>query len=164
MAWFSALNPITAIKAIADVIKEPIKGWQDRKTAKVAAKIVIQKIQADTKKATAESKLELAKQGVQIQGDWDARAQEQMKTSWKDEALMLVLFFPVVVMFIAAVFASDAMIERMIRVVKSLEEFPSWYVIMLLGIVAAVYGLRWLIQPVVTKMQGRKELIDKIGD
>lgn len=164
MAWFSALNPITAIKAIADVIKEPIKGWQDRKTAKVAAKIVIQKIQADTKKATAESKLELAKQGVQIQGDWDARAQEQMKTSWKDEALMLVLFFPVVVMFIAAVFAGDAMIERMIRVVKSLEEFPSWYVIMLLGIVAAVYGLRWLIQPVVTKMQGRKELIDKIGD
>lgn len=149
-----------AFSVFTDVIKAPIAEWQRRKTIKAESDIEVAKIEAQAKVASANAKLEMAKNGQQITSDWDARAQASMKTSWKDEFLLVLLFLPVTGLFLAAFFPIEygAIVQaRMVAAVEALEKFPLWYTVMLLGIVAAVYGLRWLVGPLVNRMQDKKK-------
>jgi hypothetical protein len=67
---------------------------------------------------------------------------------------MLLLFFPVLIIFISPFIPGEYQ-EKIIDAVAALEKFPTWYVVMLLGIVASVFGLRWLIAPLVQKMNAK---------
>ncbi|MDD9304372.1 MAG: hypothetical protein HUK40_19320 [Desulfobacter sp.] len=154
MAWYSALTGL--FSGAVDLVKEPIKGWQERKTIKAKAAIDIAKLNAKAGVTKAEAMVEMAKNGQAIEADWDARAQEQAKFSWKDEVLMLLLFFPVGVLF-ASAFLPAKFQDQIIEAVTALEKFPTWYVVMLLGIVASVFGLRWLIGPLVQKMTNKQK-------
>lgn len=159
MGFFDSLNPATWVKAgaevVAGVIKEPLNEWQKRKTVKAQAKADLERIGAETDKAVALGKLEAAKQGQVIESDWDMRAQEQAKNSWKDEFLMILLFFPVGALFVCSMFFPER-VENVIRAVTALNKFPVWYQIILWGVIAFVFGLRWLIQPLVNKFGGKK--------
>ena len=143
---------------VTDIIKEPIKGWQERKTIKAKAEIQIAQTKADALVEQAKAMVEMAKAGQVIEADWDTNAQKQMQFSWKDEFLMVLLFSPVVMLFASAFLPENGFQDKIIGAVKALEQFPMWYVSMLLGIVAAVYGLRWLIVPIADKMiqKGKK--------
>ena len=159
MSMIAAIGGV--FSGVADVIKKPLAEWQRRKTIQVEAATEVSKIEAQAKVANANAKLELAKKGQQITADWDSRAQDSMKTSWKDEFLLLLLFLPVTGLFIAAFLPSEygaAVQMRMIAAVETLEKFPLWYTVILLGIVAAVFGLRWLVGPLVNKMQNKKKI------
>lgn len=85
---------------IADVVKTPLAEWQRRKTIKTEADIEVAKIEAKAKVANANVKLEIAKNGQQITAGWDSKAQDAMKTSWKDEFLLVLLFLPVMGLFL----------------------------------------------------------------
>lgn len=153
-AWMTAISG--AVSGAVEIIKEPVKQWQERKTIKAQAAIEVEKLYAQAAVEKARAVVEMAKSGQMIESDWDARAQEQSKFSWKDEVLMLVLFSPVVALFLSAFFPGDLQ-GQIIDAVAALEEFPMWYVVMLLGIVASTFGLRWLVAPLVNKMQERKK-------
>ena len=157
MAWFTGV--VSVVSGLADIVKVPLQGWQDRKTEKSASDNLIAQKEVDVKIAVADAKIERAKAGQLTEADWDSKAQDDMKSSWKDEFLMILLFFPVLMLFGSAFFENPAFQARIIAAVKALEEFPMWYVVMLLGIVAAVYGLRWLIGPLVNKMTAAKKKI-----
>lgn len=146
MAWWNILAPIT------NLISKPLEQWGERKRIKVEAKMEVEKLHATAIVEKAKADVELIKQGKETEADWDARAQEQMKFSKKDEILMFILFFPVVLLFLSAFFVNTAFQERVIKSVKALDQFPLWYVVLLCGIVAAVFGLRWLVAPLVTKL------------
>lgn len=152
MAWYKALS--NAASGVVEIIKAPVKGWQERKTIRAKADMDVAVKEAEAKVAQAQTKIEMAKKGQVIEADWDSRAQEQAKFSWKDEALMLLLFFPVGVLF-ASAFLPSRYQTQIITAVKALNQFPTWYVVMLLGIVASVFGLRWLIGPLVRKMTNK---------
>ena len=155
MAW-----PIISgiINSAFGIIKEPIVEWQRRKTIKAEAVTVIEKLHAEAELSRAKVTLEMAKKGQKIEADWDSRAQEQMKYSWKDEILMLILYFPVVTLFLSAFTPEEyGFQDRIIESVKALEEFPMWYVVILLGIVATVFALRWLIAPLVQSKLFKKK-------
>jgi len=92
-SWITAIQE--TIGGAFGIIKEPIVEWQKRKTIKVQAATEVEKLYAMAAVKKAEVVVEMAKQGQAIEADWDAKAQEQAKFSWKDEALMLLLFFPV---------------------------------------------------------------------
>ncbi len=153
MAWYTALTGF--FNGAVDIIKEPVKGWQERKTLKIKTENKVAELNAEAKVAKANAMVEMAKKGQAIEADWDARAQEQAKFSWKDEALMLLLFFPVAVLFISAFLPAEYQ-TQIIGAVSALNKFPEWYVVMLMGIVASVFGLRWLIAPLVQKMTNKK--------
>lgn len=147
MAWWSAI-----LGPIGELIGTPIKQWGERKKIKVEAKMEVEKLRAAASVESAKAVVELARSGQKIEADWDGRAQEQMKFSWKDEALMIILFFPVVLLFLS-VFFEEAFQQKVIKSVNALEQFPEWYIILLCGIVAAIFGLRWLIAPIITRMK-----------
>jgi len=82
---------------------------------------------------------ELAKQGQKIEADWDTNAQMQMKYTWKDEYLMLLLSVPMVMAFVPSL---APYVEEGFKV---LQKTPDWYMLSFIGIVAATFGLRWLL-------------------
>ena len=93
----------------------------------------------------ANAQVELAKNGQQIEADYDARAQEDMKHTWKDEYLVVLLFLPVLMLFISPLIMDwlPDFQYQVIASVKALDEFPGWYTWLLTGIVVATFGLRW---------------------
>ena len=151
MSWWNAL-----ISPITDLIGTPIKQWGERKKIKVAAKMEVAKLEAQSRVEEAKAKVEMARKGMQVEADWDARAQEQMKFSLKDEIVMLIIFLPVVLLFISPVCGGYEFQKQIIMSVTALSQFPFWYQTRICGIVAAIFGLRWLIAPLVTRMQNGK--------
>jgi uncharacterized membrane protein len=146
MTWWKEL-----VGGAFGIIKEPVVEWQKRKTVKLKARMEVEKLLAEAEIEKARAKVEMAKNNQLIEADWDARAQEQAKFSFKDEILMLVLFSPVGILFVSA-FMPEGFQIRIIEGVNALDQFPTWYVVLLIGITASVFGLRWLVTPVVKKL------------
>jgi len=147
---------VDIISGLTDIVKEPIVEWQKRKTIQVESKMEVEKILAQAEIAKAQYKLDLIKEGMVIEADWDSKAQEQMRYTWKDEALLLIIYFPVVILF-ASIFISGDLQQRVIISVQALNDFPTWYKMVLMGIIASVYGLRWLVSPLVNKLGEKKK-------
>lgn len=134
MSWFGTL-----LEPIVGLIKEPIVEWQKRKTIEVEleSKILDRQHELNLKKMDIAG--ELAKQGIQIEADWDARAQADMSTSWKDEYLLILFSLPLILSFFPS--TQQAVLEGF----AILDKTPQWYMLLVTGIVSAVYGLRWLL-------------------
>ena len=139
----------STFEAVTGIVKEPIKGWQERKTLRAKSKIQVEKYHAMAEVHKAKAVLRMAENGQQITADWDARAQEQMKFTWKDELLLLVIVFPFIGSFIPGV--QDYMAAGWTYVTQA----PIWWRVAFLGVIAAVFGLRWLIAPLVQKWIGQ---------
>ncbi|PWW83069.1 hypothetical protein CR164_00455 [Prosthecochloris marina] len=138
-----------AIKAgfgsIISPIAEPFKIAQERKKEAIILDKEIQKI-------NAEARREAARNGQVEQKDWDRIALENSAKSWKDEVLMILMYFPVGALFVCAMFWPEK-VPIIKEAVSALEDFPVWYQIILWGILAFVFGLRWLIQPLIVWME-----------
>lgn len=134
MSWFGTL-----LEPIVGLVKEPIMEYQKRKTIEVEleAKILDRQHELNLKKMDIAG--ELAKQGVQVEADWDARAQADMATSWKDEYLLILFSIPLVLSF----FTNTQ--DDILKGFAILEQTPDWYILMITGIVSATFGLRWLL-------------------
>ena len=141
----------SAIKAgfgsIISPIAEPFKIAQERKKE-------VALLDAETRKISAEARREAARNGQIEQKDWDRIALENSSKSWKDEVLMILMYSPVAALFICAMFWPEK-VPIIKEAVRSLEDFPVWYQIILWGILSFVFGLRWLIQPLIALL-GRK--------
>ena len=139
MGWFSEF-----LKPITDIIKVPLEGYENRKTLKVEAELK----QLDRDHEVLMKKLntaeKLAEKGIQIEADWDTNAQNDAKTSWKDEYLMMIFSFPLILAFIPNTQ------EAVLKGFETLEKTPEWYMMLVLGIVASVFGLRWLVSSIST--------------
>lgn len=139
MGWFSEfLSPIT------DLVKVPLEGYEARKTLKVEqeGKELDRQHEITIKKLDISEKL--AEKGIQIEADWDTNAQNDAKTSWKDEYLMMIFSFPLILAFVP--YTQDAVLKGF----DVLSKTPDWYMILVLGIVASVFGLRWLVSSINT--------------
>lgn len=134
MGWFASI-----LEPIVGIVKEPIVEWQKRKTLEVEleSKILDRQHELNIKKMDIAG--ELAKQGVQIEADWDARAQADMGTSWKDEYLLILFSIPLILSFFPM--TQQAVLDGFNILAKT----PEWYMFLLTGIVSAVFGLRWLV-------------------
>ena len=144
MSWFNIFG------AIADAVAKPLVEWQKRKRLKAELEAKLLKKEADAKLKMIDAQIELVRQGKKIEADWDLNAQKQMQNSWKDEYLLFLLTLPIIGSFIPAV--QDYVVTGWEYVAKA----PEWYVFSFLGVVAATFGLRWLIRPLIEKMSGGK--------
>ena len=120
-------------------VTKAVEGYQARKTLTVQqeGEALARTHELNIKKLDAA--LELAKQGKQIEANWDTEAQNQMKTSWKDEWFVFLFSIPLIASFIPE-YQDD-----ILKGFETLEKTPEWYIMLVMGIVAATFGLRWLI-------------------
>lgn len=134
MSWFS-----TILEPIVNLVKEPIVEWQKRKTIEVENESKERDRQHELNLKKVDIAFELAKQGQQIEADWDTNAQQDMKTSWKDEFYVILFSIPLIMAFI------PDMQDIVLKGFETLNKTPDWYMLLVTGIVASVFGLRWLI-------------------
>lgn len=134
MSWFS-----TTLEPIVNLVKEPIVEWQKRKTIEVENESKERDRQHELNLKKVDIAFELAKQGQQIEADWDTNAQQDMKTSWKDEFYVILFSIPLIMAFI------PDMQDIVLKGFETLNKTPDWYMLLVTGIVASVFGLRWLI-------------------
>lgn len=134
------MNWLTNVVAgVFGVIAKPVEEWQKRKTLEVAQKDKELERQYELNIKKIDVATELAKQGMQIEANWDTNAQQDMKTSWKDEYLTILFSVPLILAFFPQ--TQDAVLKGF----ETLNKTPDWYMMLVSGIVAGVFGLRWLV-------------------
>lgn len=103
--------------AITQAIGGIFSGWVDLKKAKY---------KSEEARFMAQAKAE---------ADWDQEALRQAQHSWKDELITIVIYAPLIVAWFRPDLAQDW--------VDFVSQLPSWYQILMAGILCASFGLRW---------------------
>jgi len=144
---------LTALSAITSGISETVSGaitdWSKRKTItaenkakaellELETKLRVLQIEAQAKTAVAQAKLEMAKQGQQIDAGHDSEALRQMQNSWKDEFLLMLFSLPIILTFI------PSMQPYVQRGWEMLKLAPDWFLWLYAGMVISIWGLRGL--------------------
>ena len=97
----------------------------------------------DTKKAKAELKVTEVKAATKLKQDqiagkvaWEASAVDQMKGSWKDELILIVLLAPACLVFV------PGMTEHVERGFIALQQLPDYYKHLLYIACSASFGIK----------------------
>jgi len=88
------------------------------------------------KQAIAERQIELVKEGRHADATWELESLKAHTDGWKDEAVLIVLLIPLVLVFIPH-FAPDVL-----KGFEILQQTPLWYRWMIVSIFFAIYGIR----------------------
>jgi len=102
------------------LIKEVVTGWVGMKKTKYEAE--------------GQRALALAK----VEAGYDLEALRAQKDSWKDEVFLYVMLSPLVIGWFDE--------EKSRQWVEFVSALPAWYQYMLIGMMAAVFGLRWFVK------------------
>ena len=89
----------------------------------------------NTKKAKADAEAAYYARAQQAEADWDLRAQENARYSWKDEFITVIWFAPLIYAWWEP--------EEAMKWVDFVEGLPYWYQFGMFGIISASFGLRW---------------------
>lgn len=132
-------NPLSLITSLfstgADVYK--VKVENKRKIVEAKQELALAKIHAEVGRVN---------KVIEATTNWDMEAMRQSQFSWKDEALMVILFAPFVGAFIPG-------LQDYIKIgFATVADLPVWYQLSLVGIIAASFGLRWLFQGKMDKL------------
>ncbi len=127
------IGPIIA--GITGIGKEWLQGRREIKKAKIGATV-----------ARFEAQAEREKHKVDRREDYDLQALKQMQYSWKDEWFVFVFTLPVIGAFIPGIQ------DHVLIGFEYLEKTPEWYRWIIIGMVAATFGLRWLFGGKIEKM------------
>ncbi len=147
----SVLDTIKTVgKVVNNIFGKPIADWSERRTIKANSKMKIVETRAEIELTKVLSHLEMVKAGQKIEADYDQRAQDNMKYTWKDEVLLIIHFAPVVMCFV------PNLQEYATRGFKILDTFPMWFKVIVIGIDASVFGLRWVVAPIINRWSNKK--------
>ena len=122
-----------------------LEGKQKQTEAKLEAKLVEIKADSDIKKAKAAAVTKMAQEGQAQNYDLDRLAMEQMTKSWKDELLLIVFLTPMLMAFVPGLEAYS------LAGFSVIAQMPEWYRYIIIGMVVVIYGLRGLLEKVLTK-------------
>lgn len=154
------LNPLSWIGDVVKGAASSVADWflkdKEIEAAEKAGKLRIQeaKVNAEIAKWEAVAARELMVTKAEI--DWDAEALRQMQHSWKDEVLMFAIWVPISLTILGgflAYFNPDIGFALQ-SAWEALNNVPGWYQILAIGVVATVFGLRWLVKDIVPSLKG----------
>jgi len=113
------------IKPLLGVAGDAVKGFVDTKKAKAQLKLT--EVQAATK---------LKQDQIAGKVAWEASAVDQMKGSWKDELILIVLLAPACLVFV------PGMTEHVERGFIALQQLPDYYKHLLYIACSASFGIK----------------------
>ena len=113
------------IKPLLGVAGDAVKGFVDTKKAKAQLKLT--EVQAATK---------LKQDQIAGKVAWEASAVDQMKGSWKDELILIVLLAPACLVFV------PGMTEHVEKGFIALQQLPDYYKHLLYIACSASFGIK----------------------
>lgn len=87
--------------------------------------------------ARLDRQIELNKQGLTADANWEMEFAKQAASSWKDEYTLIVVSIPMVLCFLPGM---DTYVSKGF---DALSKTPTWYQICLVSIFFATYGIRY---------------------
>lgn len=129
MIW-TAIAPL--LLKLVGAGADAVTAAQDRARAQVESKKQLDQ-------ARLEAEIEAQKAEAKRVYDYDSEAQRQKQRTIVDEILLFIMFAPVICSFIPGV--QDYVLNGW----SYLAEAPLWYQLLLIGMVASVFGLRWMV-------------------
>ena len=75
-------------------------------------------------------------------------SEESMDNSWKDEAIVLVFSFPIVMNFLAPIFSEVTLAQAW----ENLAKAPEWYTTIVGVLVLVIFGLKAVVYKVADKL------------
>ena len=91
----------------------------------------------DAKKAKHQAEIAFQQKMSEIEATWDLVALRQAQFSWKDELITLVVFVPLIIAWF------PEWRGHVLSWVEFVDALPLWYQVLIYGITAASFGLRW---------------------
>ena len=113
------------VKPLLGVAGDAVKGFVDTKKAKAELKVT--EVRAATK---------LKQDQIAGKVAWEASAVDQMKGSWKDELILIVLLAPACLVFV------PGMTEHVERGFVALQQLPDYYKHLLYIACSASFGIK----------------------
>jgi len=89
------------------------------------------------KQALHERQIDLIKQGLHADMQWELEMAKQAASSWKDEYVLLLVSIPAIMCFIPGL---DVYVHRGF---EAISKMPGWYQITFVSVLLATYGIRW---------------------
>lgn len=132
---------IPLIGTIITAVSEGFTSWNDGRKEVKKAKLAVKLAKLSSEESRWHAQ-------VKAESDWDLEALRQSQYSWKDEWLLFILSLPFIGSFIPVV--QDFVVKGWEYVSKA----PVWYQVCFIGVVAASFGLRWLVDKYQKKMVG----------
>ena len=132
MAWYNFLGGL--VKPISDAYS----ARQQRKT-------ILGKAKLDRDVARFEAEANAYREGRAQTHEYDMTALKNMKTTWKDEFIMIIWFTPIIMLFF------PGLQGYALKGFQNMALVPYGYWMVIFGIVAATFGLKWLFQKRVEK-------------
>lgn len=121
------------ITALLGIGSKALEKRQELKQVELEGKIKISV-------AEAEAKVARLNKAVDAEIDWDQEAASQMKYSWKDEYITLLLSAPMILAFMGD-WGRTAVADGF----NAISLAPDWYKVSFLAAVAASFGIRALV-------------------
>jgi len=130
----------TILSSLFGFIARPIEQWGDRKKLELEQAGEIAKKEHEMQLKVIDVKMQMLLNGQAIDADLDKASVEDMKTSWKDEFLLIIFIIPMMMAFhpYTANFALEGF--------NVIEQMPNWYMLLIVGMVVTIYGMRGLVK------------------
>ena len=136
--------------SIISGVSRLVTGYQTNKSKKNEQKFELERLDHEARVGSANAVLELAKQGKMQDFNLDKIAMQNMKSSLKDELVLIIFLMPLVLAFI------PSMAVHVERGFKVISEMPQWYVAIIIGMVVVIYGMRGLLRAYLDKSSLKK--------
>ena len=128
------------ISGVFGFISKPIEQWGERKATELKQAGEIALKEHECKLKVIDTKMQMLLNGQVIDSDLDKLSVEDMRTSWKDEFLLVIFITPMMMAFhpYTANFA--------LKGFEVIEKMPDWYMLLIVGMVITIYGMRGLVK------------------
>jgi hypothetical protein len=134
---------------ITSIINTVVGGIRDYAVNRSVIRKVKTEGEIELLKAKLEAKISKVRREQTATTDWDLLVLQNKATSWKDEFMLLLISYPIIASFIPYTQ------ETVAKGWEYVSQAPEWYVIIYIGIIASVFGLRWLISPITQALSNK---------
>lgn len=133
-----ALPSINVIGALLKNITDPVVAYLNTRQ-ELKSKERIRK--EELKDAIHQRQVDLIKEGLHADMNWEMEFAKQAQTSWKDEYTLIVVSIPAILAFVKTSWLDGAAIVK--SGFTALAATPFWYQTLLLSLFMATVGIRW---------------------
>jgi hypothetical protein len=133
------------LTSLIDGVSSFFKGKQELSKIKLESQKTLIIAQAQAELAISEAKMQMAKTGQSNEYNLDMMAMKNMKTSYKDEFLLIAFMAPMILAFIPGF---DKIALDGFNVIA---QMPDWYTYVIIGMVVRIYGLGGLLKAIMNK-------------
>ena len=96
----------------------------------------------ETKMAMADAQRMHAKRMADGQAEYQGKLLEARQSDWKDEAVLIILSLPVVVLAWAVISDDPTAMDKVKLFFEMFSQLPSWFTNLWILVVASIYGIK----------------------